>query len=167
MSRTTRFLWIPLALAATVTTTAARADIRDNWIAQAPTQYQQECGSCHIPFPPQLLSADAWKAVMAQLDRHYGDNAEIPADTAQAITAYLVRWAGPERKVGSPPGNPPRLTQTRYFQEEHRKIPRAIWSRSDVRSPANCGACHQQADRGIFDDETIKLPGVEKWREND
>ncbi|WP_438438730.1 hypothetical protein [Hydrogenophilus thermoluteolus] len=65
------------------------------------------------------------------------------------------------------PGNPPRLTQTRYFQKEHRKIPRAIWSRSDVRSPANCGACHQQADRGIFDDETIKLPGVEKWREND
>ena len=34
MSRTTRFFAIPLALAATVTTTAARADIRGNWIAQ-------------------------------------------------------------------------------------------------------------------------------------
>lgn len=156
-----------IAAICTLFATAAVADIRGDWLAQAPAAYREECGGCHVPFPPQLLSAPDWRQVMAQLDRHYGDNAELPSETARMITDYLTRWAGSERKLGLAPGTPPRLTQTRYFLKEHRKVPDAIWRRADVRSPANCGACHQSADRGVFDEANLMIPGVGKWRKHD
>ncbi|GAB6049919.1 hypothetical protein JCM16106_07630 [Hydrogenophilus islandicus] len=145
----------------------AWAGIRGDWLASAPAAYRAECGSCHIPFPPQMLTANAWQQVMNQLDHHYGDNAELPSATKQAITEFLVRWAGAEAKVGGAPGSPPRLTQTPYFVKKHRKVPSAVWQRADVGSPINCAACHREATAGIFDDHGITLPGGEKWREKE
>ena len=39
--------------------------------------WKAECGSCHAAYPPGLLPAPSWRAVMAGLDRHFGTDATI------------------------------------------------------------------------------------------
>ena len=41
--------------------------------------YKEECGSCHMAYPPGLLPARSWTKVMSGLDNHFGDNAELDA----------------------------------------------------------------------------------------
>src|SRR5512140_3229821 len=59
--------------------------------------WRAECGSCHVAYPPALLSATQWRAQMASLDRHYGTNASIDTATADEIGAFLERCAGRDR----------------------------------------------------------------------
>ena len=53
----------------------------------------KECGACHMAFPPQLLPARSWKAIMLGLSDHFGENAELAEPTRAEITAYLVAHA--------------------------------------------------------------------------
>ena len=40
-------------------------------------KWKEECGSCHVAYPPQLLTAQNWQRLMGSLDKHFGSNAEI------------------------------------------------------------------------------------------
>ncbi|WP_217125663.1 diheme cytochrome c [Hydrogenophilus thiooxidans] len=155
----------PLAVGASLSFCAllpAFADQRSDWLQTAPQPFRDECGSCHVPFPPRLLNANDWRTVMAELEHHYGESVALSQAATQAITDYLIREAGDPRKVGNAPGNPPRLTQTSYFLKEHRKVSASLWQSSAVLSPANCGACHQGAERGLFDEHDVRLPQATK-----
>src|SRR5688572_5660222 len=70
--------------------------------------YRAECGSCHVPYPPQLLDAKAWEAIMAGLDQHYGSDASVDAKTAEAIRTYLT--ANASRKSAVPTSSLPRIS---------------------------------------------------------
>ena len=52
--------------------------------------YKAECGSCHVPYPPKLLPAQSWRALMARLDRHFGSDASLDARTSEEISRYLA-----------------------------------------------------------------------------
>jgi hypothetical protein len=108
-----------------------------------------ECGGCHLPFPPQLLPAVSWQAIMADLPRHFGEDASLPAALAAAITAYLVSHAGDPASLRGGPA-PLRITATTPWLRRHAAIAPERFADPKVRSPANCQACHQAADRGIF-----------------
>lgn len=118
---------------------AAADDVR----LPASPAYRSECGSCHVPYPPQLLPAVSWRALMARLERHFGSDASLDAGTAAEIGRYLERHAG---RRAAPALAEPRITETRWFRKEHRKeIPAGS-------NPADCGACHAGAERGTYDD---------------
>lgn len=121
--------------------------------------WRAECGSCHSAFPPALMSAQAWGQVMSALDRHYGADASLDARTAAAIAAFLDRNAGVAPRA-VPPGTTslPRITDSAWFAREHRKVPAATLARPDVRSLANCAACHPAADRGDFSERALRVP---------
>ena len=54
----------------------------------APVQsqlYAEECGGCHFAYQPGFLPARSWKSIMAGLDNHFDDNAELGAEEHQAI----------------------------------------------------------------------------------
>jgi hypothetical protein len=105
--------------------------------------YAAECGSCHVPYPPQLLPADSWRTLLGRLDRHFGSDASLDAKLQADIDRYLAAHAG---RRAAPPGTEPRITATRWFLKEHRnEIPSG-------KNPADCGACHQGAEKGIYDD---------------
>lgn len=97
---------------------------------------------------------------MAGLDRHFGSDASLDPATAQAIGAWLAAHAGSYRKVQREAAPPPedRITRSAWFRSEHDEVPAATWQRADVRSPANCAACHLQADWGDFSEHTIRVP---------
>ncbi|MFN6961809.1 MAG: diheme cytochrome c [Rhodocyclaceae bacterium] len=137
-------------------------------LRDAPPAFQAECGSCHIAFPPQLLGADDWRRVMHSLDKHYGDNASLDEKTRQQLEDFLVRNAG-GAKIGAGrtarPGEPPRLTQTDWFQRKHREVRQADWQHPKVKTPANCAACHTKAAEGSYREREIVMPNGRRWED--
>lgn len=127
-----------------------------------PPVYKSECGSCHAPFPPGLLSADNWKVTMAGLDKHFGTDASLDAKTRAEIGAWLEKNAGQRVRSGD---REPRLTTTAWFKREHREVPAKTWQDSRIKSPANCAACHRGADQGRYGEREIDIPGFGRWED--
>lgn len=122
--------------------------------------YKEECGSCHVAYPPQLLSRDSWRGVMAGLDRHFGSDASLDAAKVGEIGAYLAANAGSRDKFVAA-GNL-QVSRTPWFRKEHRDgedgLSQAVWASPAVKSAANCGACHQGAERGDYSERNIRVP---------
>lgn len=134
---------------------------------QANKNWQQECGSCHLAYPPSLLPKASWRRVMAGLDAHFGENASLEPATQADILRFLETHAadsGNSRmgdrvmRRAAPAAAPLRITETRWFVREHHDVSRATWSRKSIGSAANCAACHRQAERGVFEEDTVKIP---------
>jgi Dihaem cytochrome c. len=125
--------------------------------------YQSECGACHVAYPPQLLSAASWRAVMDGLGRHFGSDASLDPAAHAEILRYLDANAG-RRETAVSGKTQLRISETRWFVREHsEELPRDIWNHPAVKSAANCTACHTAADKGDFSERTLRLPrGVGK-----
>lgn len=130
--------------------------------------YNEECGSCHMVYPAALLPPGSWQKIMAGLEDHFGENAELDATATQAIENYLVQASASSRNrkllrnLGT--RTPRRITKLPYFVHEHDEIPRRfIVSNDKVNSLSQCDACHQDAERGRFDEDDIFIPGVGRW----
>lgn len=121
--------------------------------------WQEECGSCHLPYPPRFLTAPSWQRVMDGLNEHFKTDASLDPAIAKEITAWLVANARKPKSGKTEPVPPPlRITETRWFLGEHDEISPARFRSAAVGSPANCGACHTTADQGNFSERNIKLP---------
>ena len=144
------------------TTPAMRADAN---------LYREECGGCHMVYPPQLLPPTSWSHIMGSLENHFDDNAQLDTETRQKIEQFLItmstsqsgqlRRSWRNMKIRD---IPLRITQTTYIKRKHREIPdRYISKNKDVRSLSQCIACHNGAERGHFDEHEVVIPGVGRW----
>lgn len=125
--------------------------------ANTPASYKNECGSCHLPYPPALLAADDWRQIIGGLNKHFGSDAAVNPEIGLEIKTFLERNAGNASKLGSA-GKPPRITQTASFTHKHREVPAKYWKDRRVKSAANCEACHRGAASGNFSEHDIALP---------
>jgi hypothetical protein len=136
--------------------------------------YQEECGSCHMAYPPGLLPGRSWEKLMTGLADHFGENAELDSATATELTQYLTANSADampnyrrSRKIMrevSDQNTPLRITQLAYFRHEHREIPaRLITQNPEVGSLSNCNKCHQNAERGSFSEREIAISGYGRW----
>jgi len=121
----------------------------------AQPQWKEECGSCHIAYPPQLLTAENWKQLMGGLDKHFGANATMAPNDSKAILDFLQRHAG---KGGKYSASSLRISDTPWFKREHREVSNSTWSRPAIKSRSNCTACHVNAERGDWSEEGIRIP---------
>lgn len=122
-----------------------------------PKSYTAECASCHTPYAPGLLPARSWLSVMNTLDKHYGTDASIDAKSVAEISAWLQSHAAGSRKFAeAPPDN--RITGSAWFASKHREIGKDVWLRASVKSRSNCIACHQQAAKGDFEEDKVRIP---------
>lgn len=121
---------------------------------------KEECGSCHLAFAPSMLPAGSWQRMMGDLKNHFGDDASIDPELAARISDYLVANAADkggyrysEKLLGgiSSAKAPLRITELPKWVKEHRKVPDWEWRHKDVRTRANCIACHTDAERGSYD----------------
>jgi hypothetical protein len=119
-----------------------------------------ECGACHIAYPPEFLPARSWRALMSQLSNHFGEDASLDAATVQRITDFLV-----SRSADSPYGNsrlmaglaptdvPQRITDMPFWRRLHRNhLQPGVGSGDGLRSAANCRSCHNGGGDGSTDD---------------
>ena len=119
--------------------------------------WQTECGACHVAFPPRLLPAESWNAVMSGLGKHFGSDASLDPAATREIGAFLDKNAGSRKQEAS--GKPLlRITETRWFKREHDEVSDRTWKNPKVKNAANCAACHIQADSGNYSEHNIRIP---------
>jgi hypothetical protein len=125
--------------------------------AATSSKLKEECGSCHIVYPPNLLSAESWRALMGNLNKHFGTDASVDAATQKELRAELENAASnrSENVAGKPVL---RISETRWFKREHDEVSPRVWRNPKVKSASNCGACHTQAAQGKFNERDIRVP---------
>jgi cytochrome c553 len=154
-----RILGLALLLSGTIISAAHAEDDDDDERVAPPrnAQWQTECGACHVAFPPRLLPAESWRAVMSGLDKHFGTDASLDPAAAREIRAFLEKNAGSRKYEAA--GKPIlRITETRWFKHEHDEVPVRTWNNPKVKSAANCAACHTQAESGNYSERNIRIP---------
>src|SRR5512146_300086 len=102
-------------------------------------KWKEECGSCHVAYPPQLLSAANWQSLMSGLDKHFGTNAVLDTGDNRKILEFLENHAGSGKRYSAASL---RISDTPWFMREHRGISPREWSHPEVKSRSNCSACH-------------------------
>lgn len=128
--------------------------------------YIEECGSCHMAYPPELLPKESWKRIMLGLEDHFGENAELDGETFAHINQYLqinsLQNDHPTIETVSswfkslPKNASLRITELPGFLEHHKDPIRRLGEGGDVEgflSP--CEDCHKEAASGIFNKERI------------
>ena len=135
--------------------------------------YNEECGSCHMPYLPGLLPERSWKKIMSELENHFDDNAELDKITSNKISKFLIMNSADKsnyrrsRKIMrslSSRQTPIRITKTPYIIRKHDEIPdRLIKANKKVNSLSNCNACHKKAQQGMFDEDGVAIPGYGRW----
>lgn len=145
-------------LLTTVSLGAAQADGGGARSAHLP-KYQQECGACHLAYPPSLLPRASWGRVMGTLNLHFGTDASLDAASVREISDWLQAHGGGARANAAAAQD--RITQSAWFLRDHGpgEIAPSLWKRAAIGSAANCTACHRQAEQGRFDEHDIIIPG--------
>ena len=135
--------------------------------------YTKECGSCHMAYQPEFLPRRSWKKMMATLEDHFGSDATLEPEDDNAIFMYLMDNAADSKRVGKHYAKtadsiarndaPLSISKTRYFIKEHRDIAQKYIDQKEVKSIANCSACHQKAEQGDYRERNIFIPNYGPW----
>ncbi|MBI5861582.1 MAG: diheme cytochrome c [Rhodocyclales bacterium] len=145
-------------LVALLLTAFALPALADRFPLPKSAAFEEECTSCHIAYPPQLLDAASWRALMNGLPKHFGTDASMDEARRRAITDFLVKNSG-RRASRDANGKPAlRISETAWFRHEHDEVAPATWQRAAIKSPANCAACHTQAAAGDYRERGIRIP---------
>lgn len=128
--------------------------------------YKETCGECHFAYQPDLLPSASWLKILDQLDDHFGEGLDIDSETLKNISDYLVT-NGAEKssakrsvKIMRSLGDqvPMRISEIPYIREKHHELNPEIYNRKSIGSLGNCAACHTTAEKGIYDDDDVKIP---------
>ncbi|MDD4977116.1 MAG: cytochrome C [Gallionella sp.] len=122
-------------------------------------QLKEECGSCHIVYPPNMLPAESWRALMDNLNKHFGSDASLDKATQRELS-NLLQNQGKGRAETANNGQPIiRISQTSWFLDEHEdEVSPRTWRNPKIKSASNCGTCHTKADQGRFGEHEIRIP---------
>ena len=128
--------------------------------------YKETCGECHFAYQPELLPFASWLKILSQLDDHFGEEVEADPDTITNISEYLKTngaeksSAKQSKKIMGSLGSqvPLRITDIPYIRRKHHELNPAVFKRESIGSLANCTACHTTAEKGIYDDDDVKIP---------
>lgn len=150
------------ALAFALAALPLAANAQDYMVPVSDPTTLAECTECHMAFPAGFLPARSWQLVLDGLKDHFGENATISDASRTAITTYLVANAVDSGVVSSRTASrilrdisadmtPLRISDLPWWENEHEgEVSKAEWERA--KSPANCVACHRDAERGYFED---------------
>ena len=127
--------------------------------------YVQECGSCHMAYPPSLAPSPRWIAIMDGLPDHFGEDATLEPGLMSRIRAYLTmnaaeKWdtRAARELQGSNPLDPLRPTATPFWIRMHQGIPESVFKSRAVGAKGACEKCHSDASTGRFDPQDIHIP---------
>jgi hypothetical protein len=141
-------------------------DLKDYLKPVANQTYKEACGGCHYAYQPELLPSASWLKILNQLDDHFGEEVEADPDTIKDVTGYL-KANGAESSSAKISVQimrslrnrvPTRITEIPCILRKHRELDPAVFERESIGSLANCTACHITAEKGIYEDDTVKIP---------
>lgn len=120
---------------------------------------REECGSCHIVYPPNMLPAESWRVLMANLNRHFGTNASLDNATQRELSNLLQDQGRGRAEFADNGQTIIRISQSAWFLDAHdEEVSPRTWRNPKIRSASNCGACHTKAAQGRFGEREIRIP---------
>lgn len=115
-------------------------------------QQLQFCGECHMIYPANMLPQRSWQALISKLDNHFGENATVQERDLAFILDYLINNASDSPTIPprerhflsevSPDITTIRITKTRWWNQMHADFDFEGIKNTNVKSAANCPACH-------------------------
>jgi len=130
--------------------------------AMASQPWTKECGSCHLAYPPALLPSRSWERMLAEQDKHFGEDLGISEATAAKLTAAAgapaAAW-GPwaiSSSAGTVATPPLRITELDRWRAIHHRVPDERFKEKGVAGKHDCSACHRDAPSGIFHPRMIQ-----------
>jgi hypothetical protein len=128
--------------------------------------YKENCGACHFVYQPQLLPSRSWVKILSDQADHFGETLDLDPKSEKIIGEYLKANAADfsssklsVRFLRSLDGKTPkRISDIPCIHKYHHKITRDIINRESIGSLSNCIACHRNAEKGVYDDDDVKIP---------
>ncbi|WP_419766374.1 MAG: cytochrome C [Arcobacter sp.] len=101
---------------------------------------------------------------MDNLENHFGDDASLDEKDEKTILDFLVKYSAEKStkeasfKILKSLENKDiiAITQTSFWKNEHKDIPKDVFLHNEVKSKANCKACHSDVEKGLIEDDKIK-----------
>lgn len=130
--------------------------------------WNKSCSECHLAFHPGLLPIRSWARLMVQQSDHFGEDLALDEATITELLVYArensadLEWSEAAWRMNSnisATETPLRITEVRYWKRKHKEMGDEIWQRKEIKSKANCGACHLDAKQGAFEDANMRIPG--------
>jgi len=123
-------------------------------------KWKEECAtSCHIGYPPQLMTEENWYWLMERLDKHFGTNVTLDPKDNKEILEFLLNNSGLD-SGGKSSTTGLRITDTPWFVFEHRHLLN-VWNNPAIKSSSNCAICHVNAERGDWTKQGVKFPRLD------
>ncbi|HIP44088.1 MAG TPA: cytochrome B [Sulfurospirillum arcachonense] len=131
--------------------------------------FSEECGSCHITYPPYLLSKNSWISMMKNLENHFDDDASLDEVTNQSILSFLMHNSAENSthksalkilKSLKDNNSTIAITKTPYWRKKHDEIEKSVFASNEVKSRANCKACHENIENGLLEYDLINIPDI-------
>ena len=103
--------------------------------------------------------------MMENLENHFGDDASIDSLINESILTFLKNNSAETSSQKSAwkilkslkdNNSTIAITQTPYWKKKHRKIDKELFVSKEVKSKANCKACHQDIEYGLIEKNLIK-----------
>ena len=139
-------------------------DVRTRLVTAADPRYVEECGACHLAFPPGALSRADTARLFGDLADHFGDNASLDPQLTADLRGFALANAGWNDRATTSRSDPPRITTTPWFVREHDEVPaRLVEGNPEVGSFSNCTACHTRAEAGSYREREIRIAGYGRW----
>ncbi|MCK9455518.1 cytochrome b/b6 domain-containing protein [Sulfurimonas sp.] len=126
--------------------------------------FVKECASCHTLYPPHTLPKRSWIALMSDLENHFEDDASLDEEDNKNILDFLLKNSAETStqevsvKILNSIKNKDiiAITHTDFFKTRHKDISKEVFAHADVKSRANCKACHSDIEKGLIEDDKIK-----------
>ena len=97
--------------------------------------YLENCASCHVALPPEVMPSETWRRLLLEPKEHYGRQLEpIVRPFILIVWDYLRAFSRPLEKEEKTPF---RVSESRYFKALHPQVdlPRPL-------SVSSCVSCH-------------------------
>jgi cytochrome c553 len=133
------------------------------------------CIECHIVYQGDFLPTKSWKYLFSNksLKDHFGKKVVLNNTIKKKFLEYYLKTASDvsKSKIAKKVNRslednttPIRVSQTAYIKDKHEDMTKRMVQRNkDVKSMANCVACHgKNAKKGIYNEDKVKVPNFEK-----
>lgn len=122
----------------------------------------KECGDCHMVYFAEMLPRRSWVKILNDLSNHFGEDASVNPKVLTDIIDHHVanasdmvnsRGARKWREGLNKNEAPDSITLAPRFIRKHDDNEFTwMWEKRKVKSKADCVACHEDAQKGIFED---------------
>jgi cytochrome b len=141
----------------------ASANVKQNYEKQN-ALFSNECGSCHITYPPYLLPKKSWVLMMNDLENHFGDDASLDTADNLSILAFLTKNSAEKSTHQASLGilkslrddnGTIAITKTTFWKRKHRNMEDSVFTSTEVKTKGNCKACHIDIQNGLLENDLI------------